>query len=43
MNQRKTIWAGALMLLGLTVSTGFSADLKEFKFGQILAMTGSGS
>lgn len=43
MNQWKTMWAGALLLLGLTVSTGFSADLKEFKFGQILAMTGSGS
>jgi branched-chain amino acid transport system substrate-binding protein len=43
MNQWKTICTAVLLLLGLTVSTVFSAELKDFKFGQILAMTGSGS
>lgn len=31
------------LILGLIASTGFASDLKEFKFGMILAMTGSGS
>ena len=43
MNQWKTILASVWLLVGLTFSTGFSAELKDFKFGEILAMTGSGS
>jgi branched-chain amino acid transport system substrate-binding protein len=43
MNLWKLILAIAVLSLGLCISTGFSAELKDFKFGQILAMTGSGS
>ena len=43
MNRWKAIAVIAVLSLGLCISTGFSAELKDFKFGQILAMTGSGS
>ncbi len=43
MKKWKFIFVVALSFFGLIASTGVSADLKEFKFGLILAMTGSGS
>ena len=43
MHRWRTILAIAALSAGLFVSTALSADLKDFKFGQILAMTGSGS
>ena len=43
MNKGKVIFIVAMFVLGLTFSTGLAADLKDFKFGEILAMSGSGS
>lgn len=43
MNKGKVIFIVAMLVLGLTFSTGLTADLKDFKFGEILAMSGSGS
>jgi branched-chain amino acid transport system substrate-binding protein len=43
MYKAKSIVVLALLMVGLTFSTGFGADLKDFKFGEILAMSGSGS
>ena len=42
MNKGKVIFIVAMFVLGLTFSTGLAADLKDFKFGEILAMSGSG-
>lgn len=43
MKKRQYVLVIALSILGLMVSIGSANDLKEFKFGQILAMSGSGS
>jgi branched-chain amino acid transport system substrate-binding protein len=43
MKKRGIILVVALLILGLISSSSFAQDLKDFKFGAILAMTGSGS
>ena len=43
MKNGKFIGLIVLFVFMLSISTGSAADDKEFKFGEILAMTGSGS
>ncbi|MBW1734465.1 MAG: ABC transporter substrate-binding protein [Deltaproteobacteria bacterium] len=43
MKKGKTLGLIVLFVFMISISMGFTADAKEFKFGQILAMTGSGS
>jgi branched-chain amino acid transport system substrate-binding protein len=43
MSKGKSVIILVLCIFGFTLSTGLAADLKDFKFGEILAMSGSGS
>ena len=43
MNKGKLVFWVTGLFLALIFSTGSAADLKDFKFGEILAMSGSGS
>ena len=43
MKKGKSIGLTVLFIFMISIAMGFTADAKEFKFGQILAMTGSGS